>query len=214
MKITWIGHSCFLIAGTDVTVITDPYDEHIPYKAPSFPANVVTVSHEHFDHNATGRVLGFPEIVRGPGEHTAHGIKFTGISTFHDEEQGKKRGENTIFTFAIDGITLAHFGDLGHMLSEEQLARLGGVQVAMIPVGGYFTIDADRAAEIVAKLPQVRVIIPMHYKTEILGDDFPIDPVDKFTRLMQNIVEIGSAEVTLTQDGLPAHPEVWILHYA
>jgi len=214
MKITWIGHSCFLIEGRDVRVITDPYDEHIPYKAPSLPADVVTVSHEHFDHNAVGRVLGSPQVVRGPGKHMAHGIEFNGMATFHDEEQGKKRGENTVFTFTIDGVTLAHFGDLGHMLNAEQLAQLKDVEVALIPVGGYFTIDANQAAQIVAKLPAIKVVIPMHYKTDILGPDFPIDPVEKFTSQMQNTVEIGSAEVTLTASTLPAHPEVWILNYA
>ena len=214
MKITWIGHSCFLIEGRDVRVITDPYDEHIPYKAPSLPADVVTVSHEHFDHNAVGRVLGSPQVVRGSGKHMAHGIEFNGMATFHDEEQGKKRGENTVFTFTIDGVTLAHFGDLGHVLNAEQLAQLKDVEVAMIPVGGYFTIDANQAAQIVAKLPAIKVVIPMHYKTDILGPDFPIDPVEKFTSQMQNTVEIGSAEVTLTASTLPAHPEVWILNYA
>ena len=214
MKITWIGHACFLVEGRDVRVMTDPYDEHIPYKAPSFPTDVVTVSHEHSDHNAVDRVPGSPEVVRGPGEHTAHGIKFTGIATFHDEEQGKKRGPNTIFTFAVDGITLAHFGDLGHPLTSQQIAELSKVEVAMIPVGGYFTIDAAQAANIVGQLPHVRVIIPMHYKTDVLGTDFPIDPVDKFVAQMQNIVEIGSAEVTLMRGDLPEHPEVWILNYA
>ncbi len=214
MKITWIGHACFLIEGKDIKVMTDPYDEHIPYRAPSFPADVVTVSHEHSDHNAVHRIPGSPEIVRGAGEHTAHGVSFTGIRTFHDEEQGKKRGENTIFTFAIDGINLAHFGDLGHMLNAEQLAQLANVEVAMIPVGGYFTIDAAQAAAIVAQLPHVKVILPMHYKTDVLGPDFPIDPVDKFTSQMQNIVEIGSSEVSINHDDLPAHPEVWILNYA
>lgn len=214
MKITWIGHSCFFIEGRDVKVITDPYDEHIPYKAPSFPADVVTVSHEHFDHNAVDRVPGSPAVVRGPGEHMAHGVQFTGIATFHDEEQGKKRGENTIFTFTIDGITLTHFGDLGHMLSPEQLTQLEDVQVVMIPVGGYYTIDAAQAATMVGQLQSVKVIIPMHYKTDVLGPDFPIETVDKFTSRMQNIVEIGSAEVTINQNDLPAHPEVWILNYA
>lgn len=214
MKITWIGHACFLIEGQDMTVMTDPYDEHIPYKAPSFPANVVTVSHEHFDHNAVDRVPGSPAVIRGSGEHTAHDAKFTGIATFHDEEKGKNRGENTIFTFTIDGINLVHFGDLGHMLNAEQLAQLADAEVVMIPVGGYFTIDATQAADIVAQLPHVKVILPMHYKTDVLGADFPIDPVDKFTSQMQNIVEIGSAEVTLTASTLPTHPEVWILNYA
>ena len=214
MKITWIGHACFLIEGQNVTVMTDPYDEHIPYKAPSFAADVVTVSHEHSDHNAVDRVLGSPEVIRGAGEHTAHAIKFTGIATFHDEEQGKKRGENTIFTFAVDGINLAHFGDLGHMLSAEQLTQLTDVEVVMIPVGGYYTIDAAQAASIVGQLPRVKVILPMHYKTDVLSEDFPIDTVDKFASQMQNVVEIGSAEVSINHNDLPAHPEVWILNYA
>jgi len=214
MKITWIGHACFLIEGKNVTVMTDPYDEHIPYKAPSFPADVVTVSHEHFDHNAADRVLGSPAVVRGSGKHTAHGVKFTGIATFHDQEQGKKRGENTIFTFAVDGINIAHFGDLGHSLSPKQIAQLSQVEVVMIPVGGYFTIDAAQAADIVGQLPHVKVFLPMHYKTDVLGTDFPIDTVDKFASRMQNVREIGSAEVTINHNDLPEHPEVWILNYA
>jgi len=214
LKITWIGHACFLIEGQDMTVMTDPYDAHIPYKAPSFPADVVTVSHEHSDHNAVDRVLSSPEVVRGPGKHMVHGIKFTGISTFHDEERGKKRGENTIFTFTIDGINLAHFGDLGHMPNAEQLAQLTDAEVVMIPVGGYFTIDAAQAADIVAQLPHIKVILPMHYKTDVLGADFPIDPVDKFINRMQNIKQIGSSEVTLNHNDLPEKPEVWILNYA
>jgi L-ascorbate metabolism protein UlaG (beta-lactamase superfamily) len=214
MKITWVGHACFLIEGHDVTVLTDPYNEQLPYKSPSFPADIVTVSHEHFDHNATNRVLGSPSIVRGPGEHTSHGIKFTGIPTFHDEEQGKRRGTNTIFTFAVDGINIAHFGDLGHLLAQEQLAALSQVELVMIPVGGYFTIGAEKATEIVQQLPKVKVIIPMHYKTDALGDDFPIDRVDNFLTRMQNIKQIDSAEAALMKDALPARPEVWVLSYA
>jgi L-ascorbate metabolism protein UlaG (beta-lactamase superfamily) len=214
MKITWVGHACFLIEGHETTILTDPYNEQLPYKAPSFPADVVIVTHEHFDHNAIHRVLGSPSIVRGPGQHTAHNIQFTGIPTFHDQEQGKKRGPNTIFTFAIDGVNMAHFGDLGHMLNDEQLGLLSQVEVAMIPVGGYFTINAEQAAQIVQKLPQVKVILPMHYKTDILGEDFPIDGVDKFTERMQNVKQIDSAEVALMKDALPVRREVWVLGYA
>ena len=100
------------------------------------------------------------------------------------------------------------------MLSAEQLTQLTDVEVVMIPVGGYYTIDAAQAASIVGQLWRVKVIIPMHYKTDILGPDFPIDTVDKFASQMQNVMEIGSAEVSINHNDLPAHPEVWILNYA
>jgi len=195
-------------------VLTDPYDEQLPYKAPTFPADVVTVSHEHFDHNATRRIPGSPSIVRGSGEHIAQNTRFIGIPTFHDEKQGQQRGENTVFTFTIDEINIAHFGDLGHLLNQDQLTALSEVEVVMIPVGGYFTIDAQKAAQIVRQLPQVKVILPMHYKTDILGEGFPIDKVDKFLDRMQNTRQIEGAEAVLTRDTLPAHPEVWVLSYA
>jgi L-ascorbate metabolism protein UlaG (beta-lactamase superfamily) len=100
------------------------------------------------------------------------------------------------------------------MLNDEQLGLLSQVEVAMIPVGGYFTINAEQAAQIVQKLPQVKVILPMHYKTDILGEDFPIDGVDKFTERMQNVKQIDSAEVALMKDALPVRREVWVLGYA
>ncbi len=214
MKITWIGHACFLLEAPEGRVLTDPFDKAIPYRFPSTPVDVVTVSHDHFDHNAADRVKGTPEIVRGDGPHTAAGITLHGVPAFHDTEKGNKRGRNTIYTFTLDGLHIAHLGDLGHPLSEEQLASLADVEVILIPVGGFFTIDANQAAGLVAKLPNVRVIIPMHYKTDRLDDSFPIDTVEKFAGRMQNVREIGSAEVTLTRNDLPANPEVWILDYA
>ncbi len=214
MKIKWIGHSCFLIEGGGVRIITDPYNDQLPYRPPDYTVDIVTVTHEHFDHNAVDRVKGNPTVIRGVGEHTAHGITFTGIASFHDEEQGKKRGKNTIFKFTLEGVTLAHFGDLGHRLTDTQTAALADTQVAFIPVGGYFTIGPDEAADIAKRLPQLRVIFPMHYKTDILGDDFPIAPVENFARRMQNIKKIGSSEVTLTKESLPERQEVWILNYA
>jgi len=214
MKIKWIGHSCFLIEGDGVRIITDPYDERLPYRPPDFPADVVTVSHEHFDHNAVSRVKGNPEVVRGVGEHVARGIKFVGIKSYHDEEGGAKRGENTIFKFALEGITLAHFGDFGQRLTDEQAAALADVEAVFIPVGGYFTIGPDEALEVIHRLPNLRVVFPMHYKTDILGDDFPIAPVENFSRRVQNVRRIGSSEVSLTKESLPATQEVWILDYA
>lgn len=214
MKIKWLGHACFLIEGEQGRLITDPYDESIPYRPPDFSVDVVTVSHDHFDHNAVGRVKGSPAVVRGEGVHSASGIRFQGIASFHDESGGTKRGANTIFAFEIERIRMAHLGDLGETLSEEQAAALSDVEVLLIPVGGYYTIGANEAAALVNRLPGLRVVIPMHYKTDRLGDDFPIAPVENFARRVQNVKRIGSSEVTLSRESLPAHQEVWILDYA
>lgn len=214
MKIKWLGHACFLIEGEKGRLITDPYDESMSYRPPDFSVDVVTVSHDHFDHNAVGRVKGSPTVVRGEGVHSASGIRFQGITSFHDESGGTKRGANTIFAFEIERIRMAHLGDLGETLSEEQAAALSDVEVLLIPVGGYYTIGANEAAALVNRLPGLRVVIPMHYKTDRLGDDFPIAPVENFARRVQNVKRIGSSEVTLSRESLPAHQEVWILDYA
>lgn len=214
MKIKWLGHACFLIEGKEGRVMTDPYGESIPYRPPDRTADVITVSHDHFDHNAVGRVKGSPTVVRGEGAHSASGIRFQGIASFHDESGGTKRGANTIFTFEIEGIRMAHLGDLGETLSEEQAAALSDVEVLLVPVGGYYTIGADEAAALVNRLPSLRVVIPMHYKTDRLGDDFPIAPVANFARLVQNVKHIGSSEVALSRESLPAQVQVWILDYS
>jgi L-ascorbate metabolism protein UlaG (beta-lactamase superfamily) len=206
MRIKWIGHACFLIEGEEGRVLTDPYDESIPYRAPDYSVDVVTVSHEHFDHNATERVKGNPIVIRGAGSHDAAGVIFTGIATFHDRENGRKRGENTIFTFTMEGIHLAHLGDLGHPLSDAQREALSD--------GGHFTIGPNEARDLIGSLPNLKVIIPMHFKTDLLGDNFPIAPVENFARKAQNIKKIGRSEITLTKETLPAQPEVWILDYA
>lgn len=214
MKIKWLGHACFLIEGEKGRLITDPYDESIPYGPLDYTAEVVTVSHDHFDHNAVGRVKGHPTVVRGEGEHSASGIDFHGIASFHDESGGTKRGANTIFAFAIEGIRMAHLGDLGEALSDEQAAALSEVEVLLIPVGGHYTIGADEAAALIKRLPNLKIVIPMHYKTDRLGDDFPIAPVENFARMVQNVKHIGSSEAALTRKSLPGQTEVWILDYS
>jgi L-ascorbate metabolism protein UlaG (beta-lactamase superfamily) len=214
VKILWYGHACFRITAQNGTVlITDPYDESVPYKAPEGPAHIVTVSHDHFDHNAVGRVKGNPEVVRGVGEWTLQGISIRGIASFHDPKGGKERGRNTVFKFIVDGITLAHFGDLGHTLTAEQLRPLEDVQVVMIPVGGFYTIGPKEAKEVVQSLPAVRVVIPMHYRTEAVKD-WPIRPVQEFLEAVDLTVREFKGEVELTSQSLPKAREVWLLSYA
>ncbi len=214
VKILWYGHACFRITAQDgTTIVTDPYDESVPYKAPEGPAHIVTVSHEHFDHNAVGRVKGNPEVVRGVGEWTIRGIHIRGISSFHDPKGGKERGRNTIFKFVVDGLTLAHLGDLGHTLTAEQLRPLEDVQVLMIPVGGFYTIGPKEAKEVVQGLSGVRVVIPMHYRTEAVKD-WPIRPVEEFLEAVDLTVREFKGEAELAARNLPKEREVWILPHA
>ncbi len=215
MKLKWIGHACFRIEASDGTVIiTDPYEEKVPYKAPEGPAHIVTVSHDHFDHNAVGRVEGSPQVVRGIGEQVVCGIAFRGISAFHDTKGGRDRGQNVIFRFAVDGVTLAHFGDLGHTLNAEQLRPLQEVEVALLPVGGHFTIGAKEASEVVRSLPKLKVVIPMHYRTAAVKD-WPIRPVDEFLdEAGLPVKRVKKSEVKITPDVLPATKEVWVLNHA
>ncbi|MGB3944945.1 MAG: MBL fold metallo-hydrolase, partial [Methanothrix sp.] len=178
MKITWLGHSCFKIEdGSGRVVVTDPFDEAVGYPLPKAKADVVTVSHDHHDHNHVEAVGGRPEVVRGPGEKVAAGIRFFGTATYHDDRGGKKRGPNTIFSFEMDGVRICHLGDLGHLLGEREAAALGKVDVLMIPVGGVYTLDAEGAKKVVGQI-KPKVVIPMHFMTPALA--FKVESADRF----------------------------------
>ena len=213
MKITWYGHSCFLIEAEEGRVLTDPFDATVPYKFPDSPVDIVTVSHDHFDHNAVDRVAGSPIVVKGVGGKEVDGVRFVGIHSFHDDREGAERGENTIFAFELEGIRIAHLGDLGTPLDERQLAEIGDVRILLIPVGGHFTIDASTAAGIVRRLGGVRVVIPMHFKTDRISD-WPIETVEPFANMMENVRRIDAASVTVAPDTIPVSREVWVLRYA
>ena len=209
MKIRWLGHASFLITSDDGTrVITDPYvvGSGLRYGEIQEAADVVTVSHDHFDHNNVASVGGNPQIVKEPGE--AKGIKFEGVATYHDASGGSERGNNTIFCMDIDGVRVCHLGDLGHPLSDQQVADVGKVDVLLIPVGGFFTIDAKVASEVCDKLSP-RAVIPMHYKNEKL--DFPISGVDDFLEGKGNVRKLDSSEAEFKAGALPAETEIVVL---
>ncbi|MGB9886596.1 MAG: MBL fold metallo-hydrolase [Moorellales bacterium] len=212
MEIRWLGHACFQIKSAQgVTILTDPFAREVGYPRIESRADVVTVSHQHFDHNAVALVPGKPKVVEEPGLHQVEGITFKGISTFHDPVGGKQRGKNLVFVFQVDGITLCHLGDLGHVLSAEQIAEIGPVDVLMVPVGGYYTIDAAAAKEVVEAV-KPRVVLPMHYKTPVMPEaSFPIAPVTDFTRYFEHVIEKEVLE--LDKDHLPSGPEVVVLNY-
>jgi len=213
MKIKWWGHSLFLITSDEgVRILTDPYETggSIGYSRITEEADIVTISHEHSDHNYTAGLKGSPQIVRGGGTKKAKGISFKGVQVYHDPKKGKMRGANTIFSYEVDGVTFCHLGDLGHTLSDKQAEEIGKVDILFAPVGGHFTIDAEEATQVVEKL-KPRVVIPMHYKTKVLG--FPIASVDPFLKGKDNVRRIDSAEVEFSRDELPDEIEIWVLKY-
>jgi len=216
MKITWLGHASFLVESKDGTrVVMDPfeagsYDGAVGYAAIDTHADVVTVSHEHADHNAVDVVSGSPEVVRDTEEHTVKGISIRGLTTFHDETKGQDRGRSNIYVMDVDGVKVGHLGDLGHVLSEDEVKALGGVDVLLAPVGGYYTIGPEEAKK-TAEALGARVIIPMHYKTDALG--FPIQPVDDFLKLMESVERADSNSVEIDKEQLGDTARVVVLDY-
>jgi L-ascorbate metabolism protein UlaG (beta-lactamase superfamily) len=209
MKIKWLGHAAMLITSDSGTrIITDPYEPapSLNYGEIDESADIVTISHEHPDHNNTAGVGGSPTVVRGATE--AKGISFRGIPTAHDEAGGSQRGGNTIFCFEVDGVSICHVGDLGHALDNRQVAETGKVDVLLIPVGGTYTIDAAGAAGIIAQL-KPRVTIPMHCKNDRCT--FLSGTMDDFTAGKGNVTRLDSSEVEIKAENLPAEPQIIVL---
>lgn len=183
MIITWQGHSCFKIQdkiGPDgITLVTDPFNKEIGLKVPNFEADIVTVSHDHDDHNNVGALRGNPFVINCAGEYDFKGVLVEGIDSYHDESKGEKRGINVIYRFEVEDVSIVHLGDLGNSLDNTQLEKLAGTDILLIPVGGKYTLDAKKAVEVISQI-EPRIVIPMHYKTE--GVKIDIDPIDKFIK--------------------------------
>jgi len=183
MIITWQGQSCFKIQdklGIDgLTLTTDPFDKEIGLKVPNFEADIVTVSHDHHDHNNVSSLRGNAFIINTAGEYDYKNILIQGIDSYHDDKKGEERGKNIIFRIEMDDLSLCHLGDLGHSLSDEQLSKLSGIDILFVPVGGKYTLDAKKAVEVVSQI-EPRIVIPMHYKIDGLKLD--VDPVDAFIK--------------------------------
>jgi len=213
MKVKWLGHACFLLTSDDGTrVITDPYKPGafgLNYRPPAETADIVTVSHEHEDHNNVADVKGNPEVVRGPGVHQVKGIEFKGVATSHDQASGAQRGSNVVFCFSLDGVRVCHLGDLGHELSDKTVGEIGPVDVLFVPVGGNFTIDAVVANSVVNGL-RPKIVIPMHFQTE-RARDFPVATVEGFQKLRQRVRVLNESEIETKKDTLPAETETVIL---
>ena len=195
-----------------MTVVTDPFDASVGFKFPKVEADMVTISHDHQDHNQKQLAGGRPYVIDGPGEYEVKGVSVLGLQTFHDEVQGQKRGLNTVYRIEFEGISLSHLGDLGHPFSSGQLAELNGVDVLFIPVGGVYTIGPKRAVEVISQI-EPKIVIPMHYRVpEQKGDK----TFGQLTGVKEFLKEIGE-EVTpqpkllVSRDRLPIEREVVVL---
>ncbi|MFC1870280.1 MBL fold metallo-hydrolase [Chloroflexota bacterium] len=211
MKIKYLAHASFLITSDKGTrIITDPYTPGGPlsYGKIKEAADIVTQSHDHFDHNDVAAVQGNPELINQSGTTQAKGIKFTGIPTAHDESDGKERGNNIIFCFEVDGIKLCHLGDLGHQLSTQQKTQLGNIDILFIPVGGAFTIDAKGATKLTSQLAP-KIIIPMHFKTDKC--ELPLARVDEFLQGKTDVTRLEVSEAEFKAGVLPASAQIVVL---
>ena len=171
MTITWFGQACFRVEGKDASILIDPFDKEIGLKVPRMHDAIVLVTHEHHDHNNTENIDHGSFVIRGPGEYEKSGVQIIGIQSYHDNEQGAKRGLNTIYVLKIEDMRICHLGDLGqHELTDEQVETIGEVDVLMVPVGGTYTIDGKEAVAVVKQI-EPKIIIPMHYKVPGLTVD-------------------------------------------
>lgn len=212
MKIKFLGHASFLIISEKgVKVITDPYkpgcfDGGIKYDPITEEADIVTISHEHDDHNETN-IQGNPTFVRDSSARTVHDITITGLDAYHDTHAGKERGSNIIYNMTIDGMNVVHLGDLGHELSSDEVKKVGNVDVLFVPIGGYFTMDASAVDKVISAL-KPKVVIPMHFKTEKCG--FPIAPLENFTKGKE--IKEQNGEVEINKENLPGTTAIYVLH--
>jgi len=221
----WFGQACFsIVTPNGTTIITDPVDfsnRNIPYKVPKeISPDLVTVSHEHGDHNAVNAVSGNPVIIRGLSSGGKEIAKVTTqckevnlftIASYHDKEMGKSRGLNAIFVFEFDGLRMAHLGDLGHMLDEQQVKDLGNIDILLIPVGGGPTINAKEASQLFSLLNPKRIVIPMHFKTDAVT--FMPDSAEDFVAGKQNVKRITGNRYVLNLDQPPKQLEYVVLNY-
>lgn len=208
MRIIWHGHACFEIRD-HTAIVTDPHDgKSLGIKPPRARADIVLVSHDHFDHNAVKTVKGDFAVVKEPGERAIKNVLIRGVNTAHDDCKGMKRGKNIVFRFELGSLIFCHCGDLGHRLESEQIGLLKPIDILFLPVGGIPTIEIEHAKRVVEDLDP-RVVIPMHFK--VPGLALSIQPVEVFLSGIpeEKIRRVGN-EVEFAKEDLPKEREYWV----
>jgi L-ascorbate metabolism protein UlaG (beta-lactamase superfamily) len=207
MDITYLGHSCFRIRGSQAIIITDPFPPGLGYTLGKQTADIVTISHGDASHSYAQGVTG-AHTIKGPGEYEIAGVLVIGVTTYHDAVKGQTKGKNTVYLFEIDGVNICHLGDIGHIPTDEQLEQIGSIDILMVPVGGISTINANMAAQIVRKV-EPKLVIPMHYKTDRTKRD--LEPVESFLKEMAVTQPEPKPKLTVTKNSLPLTMQVVVL---
>ncbi len=197
IHLQYFGQSFWKVWNEEIAIAIDPFHD-LGFPLPkNVEADVVLSSHDHFDHNNLELIKNTSLIIKTPGDFTYQNILFEAFSTFHDELQGAKRGKNLIFKFTMEKHVIIHCGDLGVVPSPEIIKQIMHPDILFIPVGGFYTIDADKAYEIV-QLLRPTLVFPMHYKTNLV--DSKIAPVTSYLTKVDNIIEIQDNKLDLTED--------------
>jgi L-ascorbate metabolism protein UlaG (beta-lactamase superfamily) len=206
MEITWYGRACFRLKGKEATAITDPCPPATGFVAGKHDVDLLTISHAHPDHSYTRSISAGLTLTR-PGEYEFHDLLVTGVRTYHDGSRGTERGENMIFAVEVDGVHICHLGDLGHLLTEEQVAELGPIDVLLVPVGGTTTVTPAEATEVVSQLSP-KLVIPMHFAIDGASGD--LMSADTFLHEM-SVEPIRQPKAVVTPSSLPDETQVVLL---
>ncbi len=207
MDISWLGHACFRLRGRDVVCVTDPPDPKSGHAISKTPAEIVTISHDHAGHSSLKSIGGEPVVLRSPGEYEVKETLITGLASFHDEERGKKRGQNTVFVVRIDGVSVCHLGDLGHAIDEAELEPLGDVDVLFVPVSGAdVNLTAAKAADVVHQF-EPKVVVPMSFE----GDGKKSDVYKRFLQEMGVKDVTPVSKLSVQRSSLPTETQLVVL---
>jgi L-ascorbate metabolism protein UlaG (beta-lactamase superfamily) len=207
-KLTWFGQSCFLLeTAADTRILMDPIPKGLGYELPAgLKVDAITVSHEHPDHNNVGLPINKPRVLRGLTadrkgwtriDEKVKEVSVRSVGVYHDDKRGAQRGLDTVFIFEVGGLRIAHLGDLGHLLTDEQLSAIGSVDVLLVPVGGVFTIDSYMATRVVDQLHPRLVVVPMHYRTDAVTIK-DLQPVEPFLERKANVKRLPGNTLALT----------------
>lgn len=221
--LTWYGQSCFLLeSATGTRVVMDPIPSNIGYLPPAdLHADAVTVSHEHPDHNNVALVRGKPKILRGLTsdkkgwmkiDERVKDIAIRSVGVYHDDKKGAELGLTTVFVFEVGGVRIAHLGDLGHTLTDQQISAIGSVDVVLVPVGGVWTLDALKATQVVDQIRPRLMAIPMHYRTDLLTIK-ELATVDGFLAGRSNVRRETGTRLAITGLRLRSSAETVVLRY-
>lgn len=216
-KIYWAGQSCFQISVSNskdhsADIVIDPYDDATGLKLPNLSADILLVTHNHHDHDNVKGVKGTPFVINGPGEYEVKGVFVQGIPSFHDDKEGKERGQNTIYVIEAEDTRFCHLGDLGqNLLTDEQLEKIDNVDVLMIPVGGVYTIDSSAAQKIISQI-EPKIVIPMHYRLkESKAETAKLDEVSKFLKTMGKDSIVPQDKLIVKESTMPKEGAIEIV---